>query len=41
MSSGEKGIAFYLNILEISGKHVSNTYVSNLQKYMNDRGTKI
>ena len=40
MSSGEKGIAFYLNILEISGKHVSNTYVSNLQKYMNDRGLK-
>lgn len=40
MSSSENSIKFYLNILEISGKQVTNTYVNNLQKYMNDKGLK-
>jgi len=40
MSSSENSIQFYLNILEISGKQVTNTYVNNLQKYMNDKGLK-
>ena len=40
MSSSENSIQFYLNILEISGKQVTNTYVKNLQKYMNDKGLK-
>lgn len=40
MSSSENSIQFYLNILEISGKQVTNNYVTNLQKYMNDKGLK-
>lgn len=40
MSSSDNSIQFYLNILEISGKQVTNTYVNNLQKYMNDKGLK-
>lgn len=40
MSSEENSIKFYLNILEISGKQVVNTYVNNLQKYMDDKRIK-
>jgi hypothetical protein len=40
MTSDEKGINFYLNILEISGKQITNTYVNDLRIYMDKKGLK-
>lgn len=40
MSSEDNSLQFNLNILEISGKQVSNNYVNNLQNYMDDKGIK-
>lgn len=40
MTSNETSIHFYLNILEISGKQITNTYVNDLRNYMDKKGIK-
>jgi len=40
MSSEENSVNFYLNILEISGKQITNTYVNDLRVYMDKKGLK-
>ena len=40
MPSKENSISFYLNILEISGRQITNTYVKDLSHYMNKKGLK-
>jgi len=40
MTSEKNIIRFYLNILEVSGKQITNTYVNDLRVYMDKKGLK-
>jgi len=40
MASKQNSISFYLNILEVSGKTIVDTYVNDMRKYLNELGLK-
>lgn len=40
MSSEKNILSFYLNVLEVSGKQITNTYVNDLRIYMDKKGLK-
>lgn len=40
MASKQNSLYFYLNILEVSGKTIVDTYVNNMQQYLNKLGLK-
>lgn len=40
MASTQNSISFYLNILEVSGKTIVDTYVSDIRKLLNELGLK-
>lgn len=40
MASEQNNISFYLNILEVSGKTIVDTYVNDMRKYLNNLGLK-
>lgn len=37
MTSGKSNVKFYLNILEVSGKDITNTYVNDIRIHLDDR----
>jgi hypothetical protein len=37
MTSGKSNVKFYLNILEVSGKDITNTYVNDIRRHLDDR----
>jgi len=40
MTSEQNSLSFYLNILEVSGKTIVDTYVSDMRKHLNELGLK-
>lgn len=40
MTSEQNSLPFYLNILEVSGKTIVDTYVSDMRKHLNELGLK-
>ena len=40
MASKQNVLTFYLNILEVSGKQIVNTYVNDIHRYLDTRGLK-
>ena len=40
MASKQNSLYFYLNILEVSGKTIVDTYVSDIRKHLNELGLK-
>lgn len=40
MASDKNNVHFHLNILEISGKNIVNTYINDIRHHLDDRGLK-
>ena len=40
MASEQNSLSFYLNILEVSGKTIVDTYVNDMRKHLNELGLK-